>query len=114
MTFMAKHEPKPIGELNGIWSFLLRLGLVFGPVFAVTIIGFGVWVVQSLATQREVDVAIIKDVQQHAKELAAPRFTPADGALFRQEYLSLFRALEERLNWRNLELNPEQQRRKQP
>jgi hypothetical protein len=107
-------EHKPIGELNGIWSFLLRVGLVFMPFFAGTALAFGVWVVQSITALEKADIGHEYKLSDHSRLLSETRFTPNDGAALRTEMLGIFRGLEDRFNWRNLELNPEQQRRKQP
>lgn len=107
-------EHKPIGELNGVWSFLLRAGLAFMPFFATTALAFGIWVVKSITALEKADIGHEYRLTEHTRQLSETRFTPSDGTALRSEIMGVFRALEDRMNWRSLELSPEQQKRKAP
>jgi hypothetical protein len=107
-------EHKPIGELNGVWSFIFRCSLTVFPFFATAALAFGVWVVKSITALEKADIGHEYRLTEHNRLLSETRFTPKDGAALRSELLGVFRGLEDRFNWRNLEPSPDQQRRKAP
>lgn len=47
------HSAKTIGNMNGPWAKLLKVGLVFVPIFAVSITGYLTWLTREVLAQSQ-------------------------------------------------------------
>lgn len=73
---------KSIGELNGLWAFLMKLWLSLCPVFLVSFIAFGTWVTSSIYkanTERALNAFKIEQIRsEHALHVLPPPNFPID------------------------------------